>query len=52
MKFKTNNYRRTLRLKQDKPRSPRHFWLIKLALLILRLVCKLIDLFSGESDED
>ena len=49
---KTNNDRRTLSLKQDKPPSPSYFWLVKFALFILRFACKLIDLFGGGTGDD
>ena len=48
---KTNNYRRTLRLKQDKPPHKILFTFIKLALLIVRLTCKLIEIFGGDTSD-
>ena len=45
----TNNYWQALRKKVSKPRSRKvKWWIIKLALLVIRLVCKLIDFFYGK----
>ncbi len=49
----TNNYQRTSRREQEKPRSRRYLWLIvKLALLVLRFLCKQVDLFDGGTGDD
>jgi len=45
----TNNYWRTLRKKVSKPYNREiMWWIIKLALLVIRLVCKFIDSFDGK----
>lgn len=51
-KKKTSNYQRTLGRKQRKAPRSRFFWVIKLALFILRWVCNLIDLFGGGAGDD
>lgn len=55
MKFfkEANNYWQTLRRKKLRPCSRRVMWgVVKLALLVLRLVCKLIDSLDGVSSGD
>ena len=45
---KANNYWQTLRKRESTPLNRKIlWWMIKLALIVLRLVCKLIDFFSG-----
>jgi len=45
---KTNNYWRTLSKKKPKPYIKEvMWWIIKLVLFGLRMVCKLIDLLGG-----
>jgi len=49
----TNNYWQTLRRKKLRPCSKRViWWVVKLALLSLRLVCKLIDSLDGVHTDD
>jgi len=46
--IKANNYWQTLRRKKLRPGIRRvMWWIVKLALVTLRLVCKLIDFFDG-----
>lgn len=43
-----NNYWQTLRKKDSQPCSRMViWWVVKLALLVLSLICKLIDFFNG-----
>jgi hypothetical protein len=48
MHKRTNNYWQTLRKNFKRYRDKTIWAIVKLALVILRVICKLIDFFNGE----
>ncbi len=52
MKKRTNNYWQTLRNSFKRCRDKTIWTIFKLALLILRVICKLIDFFIGGDSDD
>ena len=48
----TNNHWRTLSEKKEKPPKKKVMWfIIKVLLLLVRIVCKVIDLIGGDAGD-